>query len=157
MKEENVKGIIFFSIVFVILDQAIKIFLNSKLILNQTNILIKNLLSITLTHNTGAAFGILNDSKHLLIVIGIVVIIGLIIYIKNLEVIDDLDVFVYALLFGGIVGNLIDRVVYGHVIDYLSFNFGSYYFPIFNCADIFIVISIAIILIRTIKGDLWKS
>lgn len=155
--KEQLKGIIFFSIIFVILDQAIKIFINSKMILNQSIILIKDLFSITLTHNTGAAFGILNDSRHLLIVIAVVVVIGLIIYVKNLEVIDDLDVFTYSLLFGGIIGNLIDRIVYGHVIDYLSFNFGSYYFPIFNCADMFIVIAIVFMIIRTIKGDLWKS
>ena len=153
---EKLKGILFFSIVFVILDQAIKIFLNSKMVLNQTNILIENLLSITLTHNTGAAFSIFSGSRYLLIGIGIVVVIGLIFYVKNLEVIDDLDVFIYSLLFGGIIGNIIDRIVYGYVIDYLSFNFGSYYFPIFNFADMFIVISIVFIIFRTVKDNLWK-
>ena len=153
---EKLKGILFFSIVFVILDQAIKIFLNSRMVLNQTNILIENLLSITLTHNTGAAFSIFSGSRYLLIIIGIVVVIGLIFYVKNLEVIDDLDVFIYSLLFGGIIGNIIDRIVYGYVIDYLSFNFGSYYFPIFNFADMFIVISIVFIIFRTVKDNLWK-
>ena len=75
---------------------------------------------------------------------------------KKLDVIDDIDTFVYALLIGGIAGNLIDRIIYGYVIDYLSFNFGSYYFPIFNFADICIVLAALIILIRTIKESLWK-
>lgn len=155
--KEKLKGILFFSIIFIILDQAIKIFISNKMILNQSIMLIKNLLSITLTHNTGAAFSILSGGRYLLIFIGIAAIAGLILYVKNLEVIDDVDVFIYALLFGGIAGNLIDRVVYGYVIDYLSFNFGSYYFPIFNFADMFIVISIILILIRTVKDSLWKS
>ena len=155
--KEQLKGIIFFSILFIIVDQAVKIFLNSKLVLNQSIILIKNLFSITLTHNTGAAFSLLSGSRYFLIIISVLVVGWLIFYIKHLEVIDDMDVFTYSLLFGGIIGNLIDRVVYGHVIDYLSFNFGSYYFPIFNLADTFIIIAIAFIIIRTVKGDLWKS
>ena len=119
-------------------------------------IVIKNFFSIRLAHNTGAAFSILSNSRILLIVIGILAIIGLIFYIKSLDVIDDIDTFVYALLFGGIVGNLIDRIIYGYVIDYISFKFGSYYFPIFNFADICIVLAVTIILIRTIKESLWK-
>lgn len=155
--KENLKGILFFSIIFVIIDQAIKIFISSKMILNQSVILIKNLFSITLTNNTGAAFSILSGGRYLLIFIGIAVVIGLILYVRNLEVIEDLDVFIYSLLFGGIIGNLIDRIIYGYVIDYLSFNFGSYYFPIFNFADMCIVISIILILVRILKEDLWKS
>ena len=88
--------------------------------------------------------------------IGVAALVGLIIYIKKLEVIDDIDIFTYSLLMGGIVGNLIDRIVYGYVIDYLSFKFGSYYFPIFNFADICIVVSVIIMLLRMIKEDLWR-
>ena len=155
--KEQIKGIIFFSIIFVALDQVIKIILNSKLIINQTIILIKDLFSITLIHNTGAAFNLFSGGRYFLIAISIAVIAWLILYIRHLEVIDDVDIFTYSLLFGGVIGNLIDRVVYGYVVDYLSFNFGSFYFPIFNLADMFIVISIIIIIIRTVKGDLWKS
>ena len=73
-----------------------------------------------------------------------------------MDVIDDVDVFIYSLLLSGILGNLLDRIIHGYVIDYLSFNFGKYYFPIFNFADICIVISILLILIRMIKEDVWK-
>lgn len=154
--QKKVKDILFFGTIFLIADQIIKIVLSDKMILNQSFIIIKDFFSITLVHNTGAAFSILTGNRVLLILIGIAAIIGLFLYIKKLEVIDDIDVFTYSLLFGGIVGNLIDRIVHGYVIDYLSFNFGNYYFPIFNFADICIVISIVIILIRMIKEDLWK-
>lgn len=146
----------FFGIIFTIIDQIVKIVLSNKMIVNQTLIIIKDFFSITLVHNTGAAFSILMGSRWLLSLIGIGALIGLIIYIRKLEVIDDINIFVYSLLFGGIVGNLIDRIVYGYVIDYLSFNFGKYYFPIFNFADICIVVAILIILFRMIKEDLWK-
>lgn len=155
--KENIKSIFFFSIIFIILDQVIKLYISGKMMVNQSTILIRNFLTITLTHNTGAAFNILNDSRILLIVIGILALGFIILYIFKQAVIDDLDVFTYALLIGGIVGNLIDRCVHGYVIDYLSFNFGSYYFPVFNLADIFIVISIIFIVARTLKGDLWNS
>ena len=150
------KNIFLFSIIFLIIDQVIKIVLSSKMIVNQTFVIIKKFFTITLVHNTGAAFSILKDSGLLLIIIGIVALIGIIIYIKKLEKVDYIDTFIYSLLIGGILGNLIDRVIHGYVIDYLSFNIGKYYFPIFNFADICIVISILIIVIRMIKEDLWR-
>ena len=155
--KKGLKDILLFGAVFTIMDQIVKILLSNKMIVNQSFIVIKNFFSITLVHNTGAAFSILNNSRILLIFIGIAVLVGLIIYINKLEVIEDLDIFVYSLLVGGVVGNLIDRIVYGYVIDYLSFRFGSYYFPIFNFADICIVVAIIIVLLRMIKEDLWKS
>ena len=154
--KKNSKDIYVFGIIFVITDQLLKIIISNKMIVNQTFIVIKNLFSIRLVHNTGAAFSILSNSRFLLIFIGIAALIGLVFYIKSLDIIDDIDTFVYALLIGGILGNLIDRIVYGYVIDYLSFNFGEFYFPIFNFADICIVVAALIILIRTIKESLWK-
>ena len=154
--KDKVKAILFFSVLFLILDQVIKVFITSKMIVNQSFILIKNLLSLTLIHNTGAAFSLLNGSRFLLIGIGIAALIGLFIYVNTLEVIDDLDIFTYALLFGGILGNLVDRIIHGYVIDYISLNFGSYYFPIFNIADICIVLAIVFILGRMVKESLWK-
>lgn len=154
--KKGLKDILFFGIIFTIIDQVVKIVLSSKIIVNQTYVVIKDFFSITLVHNKGAAFSILTGSKILLILIGVAALVGLIIYIKKLEVIDDIDIFTYSLLMGGIVGNLIDRIVYGYVIDYLSFKFGSYYFPIFNFADICIVVSVIIMLLRMIKEDLWR-
>ena len=154
--QKSLRDIIFFSIIFVIIDQIVKIVISNKMILNQTVIVIKNFFSISLVHNKGAAFSILSDNTILLIVIGLLALIGLIIYIKKLDILDDIDMFAYSLLMGGIVGNLIDRIIHGYVIDYLSFKFGEFYFPIFNFADICIVISVLIIIVKMIKEDLWK-
>ena len=154
--KKGLKDVLFFGSLFVIIDQVVKIVISNKMVLNQTYIVIKDFFSISLVHNTGAAFSILSDSKILLIVIGIFALIGLIFYIKKLDILDDIDIFAYSLLIGGITGNLIDRIIHGYVIDFFSFKFGSYYFPIFNFADICIVISVLIIFIKMIKEDLWK-
>ena len=154
--KKDTSSIYFFGLIFLIVDQFIKIFLTNNMVLHQSFILIKNFLNITLVYNTGAAFSILNGNKLLLIGIGIAALIFLIYYIKSLEVINDFDIFTYSLLLGGILGNLIDRIVHGYVIDYLSFNFGNFYFPIFNFADVCIVLAVVLISINTIKGDLWK-
>ena len=59
----------------------------------------------------------------------------------------------YGLLVGGIIGNLMDRVVHGQVIDYLDFNLFGFNFPVFNLADVAIVISMILIAFLIIKGD----
>ena len=65
-----------------------------------------------------------------------------------------MELIAYSLLIGGIIGNFIDRIVFNGVYDYLGFIFGSYYFPVFNLADIGIVISVLILIVLEIKGDI---
>ena len=154
---KKLKDVCFFSIIFLVIDQAIKFYLSTKMFLNQSNILIKNFLNLTYVHNTGAAFSILEGNTWLLIIIGILAVIGLIFYIGKLVHIGDFDMFTYSLLLGGILGNLIDRIIYGYVIDYISLNIFGYHFPIFNFADMCIVISVILIFISGVKGDLWKE
>lgn len=151
------KDVCFFSIIFLIIDQAIKFYLNSKMVLNQTTIIIKNFLNITYVHNTGAAFSLFSGSKILLILIGIIAVIGFIIYVSKIVDLSDFDMFTYSMLLGGILGNLLDRIIHGYVIDYISLNIFGYHFPIFNFADVCIVVSVILILLESIKGDLWKE
>ena len=155
--EKKLKDVCFFAIWFVIIDQAIKFFLSSKMTLNSSVVLIKNILNITYVHNTGAAFSLFEGYTWLLIIIGILAIIGLVYYISKLVHITDYDMFTYSLLLGGVVGNLIDRIIHGYVIDYIGLNIFGYKFPIFNFADICIVVSVILIFVSMIKGDLWKD
>ena len=102
--------------------------------LGSSQILIKNLLSLNLVHNTGAAFSILSGNRLLLIAISIFVLVLLSVYILSMDELDDFGMFTYSLLFGGILGNLVDRIFRGYIIDYLAisiFNF-SYFIPIIN-------------------------
>jgi len=68
----------------------------------------------------------------------------------------DMDMFIYSLLLGGILGNLVDRILHGYVIDYISVIIGKSYFPVFNFADICIVLGVILMLWGTIKESLWK-
>lgn len=100
--------------------------------------------------NTGAAFSILSGNSILFILIAIAVLI----YIDKYVIPDVKHYFSISLVIGGIAGNLFDRVVYGKVIDFLSFRFGSYSFPIFNLADVFICVGAFLLIIQYIRGDL---
>ena len=75
----------------------------------------------------------------------------------NEEVLTDRNIFVYSLLVGGILGNMVDRIVHGYVIDYLSINIGKFAFPVFNFADICITLSIVILLVSTLVGGTIKE
>ncbi len=154
--KKNLKSVYFFGIIFLIVDQALKILVEQKMILNQTIVVIKNFFSITLVHNLGAAFSILMGNRIFLILVGIIALILISLYIRKIEEFNDYDVFTYSLLLGGILGNLLDRIIHGYVIDYLNFNIFNYNFPIFNFADVCIVVSVILIFIKAIREDVWK-
>ena len=139
--KENLKKVYILGFIVLMIDQFIKAVVSTNLQINQSFILIKKFLTITLVHNTGAAFGIFEGGKIFFILIGVLAIILISLFIKNSEYVDGLSIFVYSLLLGGIFGNLVDRIIH---------------FPIFNFADICIVVSIALIVISTLREDVWK-
>lgn len=97
--------------------------------------------------NTGAAWSILEGQSWLFIIIATAVCFVLAYYFFK----EDHDILTLAgisLMFAGTFGNLFDRIVHGAVRDMLSFIFGSYYFPIFNVADMCLVIGVGLIIIQ---------
>ncbi len=146
------KKIIFTCLIAIILDQFIKLVIGQNMHVNESINIIGALFSITYVRNFGAAFSLFSGNLLFLIVISlcaIVFIYGAFIHKKK---INNMNAIIYGLLFGGILGNLIDRIVHGYVIDYLDFKIFNYDFPIFNLADVCIVISVILILIMTIRG-----
>ncbi len=137
------------SIVSLIIDQIIKII--CLCFLKSTFIIIPNFLSLIFATNDGVAFSMLSGNKIIIILISILLTFILIYYIyEDYIKKDKKDSFkevLYGLLLGGVLGNLLDRIIHGFVIDYISFNIFGYYFPIFNLADILITVSIIILLI----------
>ena len=133
------------------IDQLIKNILINVMEVGTSISVIKNFFNITLVRNSGAAFSILSSSTLLLILISICALIFIIRYISK-ENLSNFEFIIYGLLCGGICGNLFDRIFYGSVIDYLDFNIFGYNFPIFNFADILIVISMFLIII-SMKDD----
>ena len=77
-------------------------------------------------------------------------------YYNSIEDRTEYDVMIHSMLIGGIIGNMIDRIIHGYVIDFLSFNIFGYNFPVFNLADTFIVLSIILLIARVIKEDVWN-
>jgi signal peptidase II len=121
-----------FIIVFITLclDQLTKYFLNNKLSLNQSIPILKGIFHITLVHNRGAAFGMLQNQVPLLIFTSIFAIY--LIYL-SFKAERHGKVYLVALSFilAGALGNLIDRIFFGYVIDFLDFRV----WPVFNLAD----------------------
>lgn len=134
------------SIAVIIFDQIIKKIITSKLVLGESVTIIKNILSITYVTNTGAAFSILNSNTYLLIMISLMTLIALNVYLLKIKT-DNIEKMIYGFLIGGIAGNLIDRILHGYVIDYINVNVFGYPFPIFNFADMVIVMSILLIVV----------
>lgn len=136
-----------------LVDQVIKIVLTNILSFGDSITVIKNFFSFTMLQNTGAAFSILNSNTIFLILMSIValnLIYWFLIKDKNLT---KTETIIYGVLIGGIIGNLIDRIFHGYVIDYLDFNIFGYNFPVFNLADMCIVIAAFLIIIMIFKGD----
>lgn len=101
--------------------------------------------------NTGAAFSILQDYKIILIIFAIIAIIGILGYlIKNIKELSMMHVFVISLLMSGISCNLYERVSFGFVRDYFELSFIN--FPIFNISDVFINVSVIVIMFVLFKN-----
>lgn len=133
------------------LDQLIKIFITNIFSFGESLEIVTNFFAITLLKNTGAAFSILSSNTPFLIFISIIALILIYFsFIKNKNL-NKPDIILYGMLIGGIIGNLLDRIIHGYVIDYLDFNIFN--FPVFNLADILIVTSIFFIIIKMIKGE----
>lgn len=138
------------AVVFAI-DYVSKKWIEHNLELNEQIKVIGNFFLITFIHNRGAAFGILQERRWFFLLITIAVVIAIVIYLgrshKNNR---RLMMWALALILGGALGNFLERAIYGQVVDFLQFNFGSYTFPIFNIADSAIVIGVGLIILDTL-------
>ena len=145
----NNKGKMYFiTCIVLLLDQIVKIIVNNCMTLYDETKIIPNFFSIYYVKNTGAAFSILENNTTFLIFLTVIFILIIHKYIKNETNITKLSSISFGLILGGMFGNLIDRIIHAGVIDYLSFEFFSYGFPIFNIADIGITLGVSIMLIE---------
>ena len=139
------------ALIAILVDQATKYVIASQMELGEKISVIGDFFMITSHRNRGAAFGILQDQRWFFIVVTTIVVIGLVWYINKVRTMPGkLLPIALSLVLGGAIGNFIDRVLYGEVVDFLMFNFGSYTFPIFNIADSCIVIGVGLIILDTL-------
>lgn len=143
-----------FLVFFLVLltDQITKILVinNSSVIFNKE--IIKDFFYLTFVKNYGGAWGIFEGNRVLLLICGLIGIVTIVHLIKK-ESLSNFGCIYYGLLLGGILGNIIDRVVYGYVIDFLNFYIFSYDFPVFNVADIGIVIGVFLLIIEMCRSE----
>lgn len=142
------KLIALFSFIIVTIDRIIKILIENFLQFGIRNKVINNFFYLTFCKNEGAAFSIFYGKTIFFIAVAAFAVYFLYKSIKNKQKLKKFDIICYSLLFGGIVGNLIDRLLYGYVIDYLDFELFNYNFAIFNFADICIVLGALILLLK---------
>lgn len=135
------------------IDRFIKYLVISHMDEGESFNIIKNFFSVTYVKNDGAAFSILSSHTFVLIILSIAVLIYLSMYVirNDLKKVEKIS---YGMIFGGILGNLYDRIIYGSVIDFLDFNLFGINWPIFNFADICIVLSMGLIIIEMVKGEM---
>ncbi len=128
----------FFAGIFIIaiLDQAAKIFAAGLLPSVKTIPVIEDVFHLTYVENTGAGFGVFKDYTWLLTALTIIVIIAVVGYYVNKRPKNKILVTALTFMMGGAVGNVVDRVRLGYVIDFFDFTFID--FPVFNIADCFI-------------------
>ncbi|AVX24749.1 Lipoprotein signal peptidase [Pseudomonas syringae pv. atrofaciens] len=133
-------ALLWLSVLVLVIDQASKYYFENALTLYQQIIVIPDLFSWTLAYNTGAAFSFLADGagwqRWLFALIAVVVSAVLVVWLKRLGRDDTWLAVALALVLGGALGNLYDRIVLGHVIDFILVHWQNrWYFPAFNVAD----------------------
>ena len=136
------------AIIVIIADQVTKFWVLKKIMLPPRIININEYFNLVLTWNNGISFGLFNNDSEInalvISLIAIVIIIFLIRLLSNAET-KKLNIG-FGLIIGGAIGNIIDRALYGAVMDFLDVHIGAYHWPAFNIADSSITIG-AIILI----------
>ena len=140
------------SLLAIVLDQGSKLIIDSSMQLYQS-IPILPFFKITYVHNTGAAFSFLSEAGGWQrwffagLALGISIIIA--VWLSRLQKHETLLAIALSLVLGGAVGNLIDRLAYGYVIDFLDVYYGVWHWPAFNIADSAITLGVALMLLES--------
>ncbi|MBE6147632.1 MAG: signal peptidase II [Firmicutes bacterium] len=153
MVKQVKKKILIITSIVVVLDQIIKIIISNTIRLHEVVSIIPNFFYLTFTKNTGGAWSILNNNTYLLTIVSFICLLYIIKYILKKDNYQFLETIYLSLLTGGILGNFIDRLIYQYVIDFIGLQLGSYYFPIFNIADMAIVTGVFLMIYESIRRD----
>jgi signal peptidase II len=141
------------SAVVVVLDQTSK-WMALKHLVRHVEVPLLPFLNLTLVYNTGAAFGFLSGASGwqnvFFIVVAIVASAIVVVMLRKLGTRDTQLAVALTLVLGGAIGNLIDRLVYGYVIDYIDFYIGSWHFWTFNVADSAITVGAILLVLDSV-------
>lgn len=140
------------AVIILILDQVSKSVVEIFVGLEKSVNVINNFFKLTVLHNTGGAWSILNNHSMIFIIASILAFLILLKFMFSFKQ-NKRNEFAFSFLFGGILSNLADRIFLGYVRDFLSFKICGYNFPVFNIADIAIVVGVFLLIIAILKGE----
>ena len=141
------------ALIIIVIDQFVKYLIISNMDLYQSIDMINNFFSLTYVINKGAAWSMLSGKGLLLIIFTILAVFFINKFCIGNKKVTKFETGIYGILYGGIFGNFIDRLFRGGVIDYLDFKIFNYDFPVFNIADICIVLSMILVICISLRGD----
>ncbi|MBW2971832.1 signal peptidase II [Candidatus Woesearchaeota archaeon] len=139
---ENNLALVLISIAIIIVERIVKFYITENLRMGESIPVMGSFLMITRTENLGGGFGVLAGQSIIFISAAILVLV-LIVYFYNKIIYDRLLVFASAFILGGTVGNMMDRLFFGHVIDYIDFAV----WPTFNLSDVSLVTGVVLLFI----------
>jgi signal peptidase II len=144
-------------VTILVLDQLTKMIVDRTMALHQSIPIIDGVFSLTYVRNTGAAFGIFSGSHEafrlpFLILVSVLALGFVVVMLKRLRDEEKGLITALSLIIGGAIGNLVDRILYGEVIDFLDFYWSHYHWPAFNVADSCITIGVLITLFYLIRA-----
>lgn len=160
MRSQKKKPLKFYFLLIVIvslvsaIDQVTKTYIARSLKLYESTVVIRHFFSLTYTRNPGAAFGFLAEqdgafrSVFFLIISGIALVFLVYFFIKTPSE-DTLSMIALSLILGGAIGNFLDRIQRGEVIDFLDFYIGNHHWWIFNVADSAITVGISLLILQS--------
>lgn len=137
-------------LMLIVFDQIIKYLIVKNFGIGEEKILIDNFLKFIYIRNTGAAFGILSGNIVFLIGISLLLIFYIVKEMKK-NIDNNLSLLSFSLILGGAVGNLIDRIFRGYVVDFISFTLFKRKMSIFNIADMYITIGVILLIYIVLK------
>lgn len=142
-------------VIVIALDQATKIAASTYLDYGQPVVLLP-VFNLTLMHNPGAAFSFLSDAggwqRWFFTAVSVIVSVLLVVWISRLNRQQWWLALALAMILGGAVGNLIDRMLYGYVVDFISVHYQGWFFPAFNIADSGITVGAGMMIIDVIRN-----
>lgn len=138
--------LMFFTILF--LDQGTKYLVQKMMGLYTSIPVIGNVLKLTYIRNPGAAFGISMGNRYLFVGLSVLACAVMAYYFWRLPREEAWGRFSLTLIFGGAIGNLIDRLLYGEVTDFIEVGVAGYYWPVFNVADMAVTIGVILLFFR---------
>lgn len=143
------------AVLVIAIDQATKIWAEAALVFGEPVELL-SWFNLTLAYNRGAAFSFLADAggwqRFVFLGVGAVAVVAIIVWLRRLRPDERTTAAGLALILGGAVGNIIDRALHGHVVDFIDWHYGTWHWPAFNIADSAITLGAVLVVLASVRG-----